>query len=293
MKYKNLKKENPGLLGFIGYKAGMKSGFVQDSTKDSLSKGKRIIVPITIIECPPMKILSIRLYKNKKVAKDILNDNLDKEIKKKIKIPKKIETPKKIEQIKPEEYDDITIIAYTQAKKTNIKKKPDITEIGLTGTLTEKLQYIKDNLKKEIRIQDAFQEGVVDIRGVTKGKGTQGPTKRFGLSLRDHKSEKGRRGPGSGGPWHPTKVNFRIPMAGQMGYFNRVVYNNKIIEINNVAEKDINPEHGFKKYGKIKTDYIILFGSVQGPVKRPIIITTPLRPSKKQIKKNFELISIR
>ncbi len=52
-----------GLMGFIGYKVGMRSAFVKDNTPNSLTKGKRIIIPVTIIECPTMKILSIRFYK--------------------------------------------------------------------------------------------------------------------------------------------------------------------------------------------------------------------------------------
>ena len=36
-----------------------------------------------------MKIFSIRFYKNHQVKKDILNTNLDKELKRKIKLPKK------------------------------------------------------------------------------------------------------------------------------------------------------------------------------------------------------------
>ena len=38
-----------------------------------------------------------------------------------------------------------------------------------------------------------FEEGIVDVRGLTKGKGTQGPVKRLGLTLRFHKTEKGQR----------------------------------------------------------------------------------------------------
>ena len=296
-----LSKEEAGLLGFIGYKVGMKSAYVRDNTSNSLTKGQRIIIPITIIECPLMKIFSIRFYKNKKVVGDVLNSNLDKELKKKVKLPKEVK--KKMDDFRPllekdgdknkMEYDDLRIIVYSQVKKTGIKKKPDLAEIGLSGTLSEKLEFIKSNLTKEISIKEVFNDGVVDIRGVTKGKGTQGPMKRFGLALRSHKSEKGRRGPGSGGPWHPARVEYTQPMAGQMGYFTRVVYNNKIIEINSIAEKNINPKGGFKKYGKIKTDFLVVFGSIQGPSKRQVLITSPLRASKKQTKKNYELIELR
>ena len=58
-------KKEPGILGFIGYKAGMMSAYVKDNTANSLTKGKKIIIPVTILECPTIKILSIRFYKNK------------------------------------------------------------------------------------------------------------------------------------------------------------------------------------------------------------------------------------
>ena len=286
-----LSKDEPGLLGFIGYKVGMKSAYVKDNTPNSLTKGQRIIIPVTIMECPLMKVFSIRFYKNKKVVGDVLNSNLDKELKKKVKLPKEVK--KKIEDFKEGDFDDLRVIVYSQVKKTGIKKKPDLAELGLSGSLNEKLEFIKNNLTKEISIKDVFSDGVVDIRGVTKGKGTQGPMKRFGLALRSHKSEKGRRGPGSGGPWHPARVEFTQPMAGQMGYFTRVVYSNKIVDMNSITEKNINPKNGFKKYGEIKTDFLIVFGSIQGPSKRQVLVTSPLRASKKQVKKSYELIELR
>ncbi len=51
-----------GLLAFIAYKVGMKSAIVKDNTPDSLTKDKRIVVPVTLLECPPMKIFSIRRF---------------------------------------------------------------------------------------------------------------------------------------------------------------------------------------------------------------------------------------
>jgi len=290
-KWNSLFKEGVGFLGFIGYKVGMKSAFVRDNTPNSLTKGQRITFPVTVIECPTIKILSIRFYKNNNVIGEVLNENLDKELKKKIKLPK--QKKKKIGDFKEGEFDDIRAIVYSQVKKTNIKRKPDIAEIGLSGSVSEKLEFVKNNLTKEISVRDFLNEGVVDFRGVTKGKGTQGPTKRFGLALKSHKSEKGVRGPGTGGSWHPARVEFMQPMAGQMGYFTRAVYNNKIIEINSIKEKDINPKQGFKHFGKIKTDYMIVYGSIQGPAKRQLLITVPLRVSKKQIKKNYEFLELR
>ena len=286
-----LSKEGVGLMGAIGYKVGMKSAYVRDNTPNSLTKGQRIIIPVTILECPLMKIFSIRFYKNKKPIGEVLNSNLDKELKRKVKLPKTVK--KKIEDFKQEEFDDLRVLIYSQVKKTRIKKKPDINEIGLSGSLNEKLEFVKKNMTKDISIKDIFKEEVVDVRGITKGKGTQGTIKRFGITLKAHKSEKGQRTLGSGGPWHPSRVDFTQPRMGQMGYFTRVVYNNKIVDINNIDEKDINPAGGFKHFGQIKTDYILIRGSIQGPIKRQLLITAPLRITKKQNKKTYEFIELR
>ena len=296
--WKALSRKEPGLLGFIGYKVGMISVFVKDNTANSLTKGKRIIIPATIIECPTIKILSVRFYKDKKIIGEVLNHNLDKELKRKIKLPKsKISQSqdgghKKIEDLEKKEFDDIAVVVYSQVKKTGIKKTPDIKEIGLSGTKEEKLNFVKNHFSKEISIKDVLKEGIVDVRGVTKGKGLQGTIKRFGLTLKAHKSEKGQRTLGSGGPWHPSRVDYTQPRSGQMGYFTRVVYNNKIIFVGNINEKDINPGEGFRHFGKIKTDYLILEGSVQGPQKRQLLISVPLRKTKKTEKKNYEFLEL-
>lgn len=274
------------LKGFICYKAGMVSVMVKDLSADSMTKGKEIVVPATILECPSMKIFSIRFYKNKKPVDEILNPNLDKELKKKIKVPKNYS--RKVEDMK-KEYDEIKLICYSVVKSTGIKKKPDMVEIGLSGSVEEKLAYVKENLGKEISVENVFEKnGLIDFRGLTKGKGFQGPVKRFGIKLRVHKSEKGERKVGSIGPWHPARVTFRVPMAGQMGMHTRVVYNNKIIDLGKAEDKF----KGMKNYGNIKTNYILVSGSVQGPAKRQLIATSALRETKKTKKKNYELVGI-
>ena len=164
-------------------------------------------------------------------------------------------------------------------------------EIGLTGGNEEKINFIKENLNKEISVLDFFEKGqLIDLRGLTKGQGSSGPVKRFGITLKSHKSEKGRRRPGSLGPWHPARVTFRVPMAGQLGMFTRIIYNNKIVDLGKSADKELK---NIKNFGNIKTDYIIVQGSVQGPAKRQLLITSPLRKTKRQLKKNFELLELR
>ena len=275
------------LLGFIGYKVGMRSALVKDSTESSRTKDNKIAVPVTVLEVPPIKIFSVRFYSKGIVKEEILAENPDKELKKKVKLGK---SKKNIDDIK--DYDDIRIIVYSRVKETGIKKTPDLIEVGLQGSLDEKIKWVKERLGKEILISDVFKDvKLVDIRGLTKGKGLQGPVKRFGIGLKGHKSEKGRRRPGSLGPWHPAHTVFRVPMSGQLGMFTRIHYNSNVIGIGKADEK-INPKGGWKHYGVIKTEYIILTGSVPGTEKRQLLITLPLRPTKKQLKKNYSLIKI-
>ncbi len=283
-------------LGFIGYKAGMASAFVKDNTPDSMTKGKRIIVPVTILECPPLKILSVRFYKNKKVAKEVINDGLDKELKRIIRMPKKKTNAKEmIEKIeKGGNFDDARVVVYSEVRKTELKKTPDIIELAVSGnSVGEKVSFIKEHLAKEISVTDVFPKGLVDIRGLTTGKGFSGAVKRFGIHYRSHKAEKGQRRVGSIGGWHPIGVHFNVPRAGGLGYFTRLVYNSPIVSSKKFSVEDPVAKKVFTNYGIIKTDYIILAGSVQGPQKRAVIMTYAFRPSKKQNKKQFELIELR
>jgi large subunit ribosomal protein L3 len=284
--WKNMSQENVGLLGFLGYKVGMVSLSGKDETPDSLTKGKKIIIPATILECPSMKIYSVRFYKEGKVSKDVVVSN-DKILKKKL-------GTVKISELVEHEFDDLRVILYSEIKKTGIgRKKPNLVEVGLSGSKEEKLVFVKEKINKEISVLDLFPNNLVDVRAVTKGYGTQGPVRRFGIALKDHKSEKGQRRPGSLAPWHPARVTFRAPQAGQTGYQNRVSYNHVILEKGKISEKDINKKGGFEHYGMIKNDYVILRGSIPGPKKRGILITSVIRPTKKQSKKKFEMLEIR
>ena len=277
--------DSKGILGFIAYKVAMATAIVKDTTDKSMTTGKRIAVPVTILEAPGMKIFSVRFYKNKQVIKDIIVSN-DKELKHIVKVPKQPQTLDKI----PEGYDDIRLIVYSLPKHTAIKKTPDIIEIALNAE--NKLEFAKNLIGKEITYHDFTKHTLLDVRSTTKGKGWQGPVKRFGISLRQHKSEKGVRNPGSLGPWHPARVTFRTPLAGQLGLFSRVIYNNNVITSGTIKEKDINPKSGYKHFGKIRSSYIIIKGSVQGPSKRQVLLTPSFRPTKLQAKKKYEFIEL-
>ena len=87
--WKPVSKEGVGLMGFVGYKVGMISVWAKDNTENSLTKNKSIAIPATIVECPMMKIYSVRFYNGGKVMKDVVVSN-DKDLKKGVKVSKKL-----------------------------------------------------------------------------------------------------------------------------------------------------------------------------------------------------------
>lgn len=273
-----------GFLGFIAYKVGMATAIVKDSTPKSMTLGKKLATPVTFLEIPGMKIYSVRFYKSGKVMTEVVVSN-DRELKRIVKVPKNLS--KSLDSV--EGYDDIKVIAYSIPKETGIKKTPDMIEIGIGGK--DKLNFVKNFVGKEITINDFLKGDLFDVRGLTKGKGLSGPVDRFGISLKQHKSEKGVRKPGSLGPWHPARVIFRVPLSGQLGMFSRPHYNLKVLG-SSLDLKDKVTLKAFKNYGNIKTNYVILHGSVQGPAKRQVLMTVPLRPSLKQNQKKFEMLEV-
>ncbi|MCK4521916.1 MAG: 50S ribosomal protein L3 [Nanoarchaeota archaeon] len=272
------------LLGFGGYKAGMSHVMLTDSREHSMTKGKQISCPVTIIECPALKVFSVKFYKNSnnglKSVSQVFCEKYDKNLKKKMIIPKKF---KKIDDIKTEDYDDLKVIVHTQPGLTGIgKKKPEIFEVGIGGDKESKLKFAKDMLGKDVNVMDFFNPGQqIDIHSITKGKGFQGPVKRFGVSIRSHKSEKTKRGPGSLGGWKgQAHFMYRIAHAGQMGYHLRTEYNKQILSIEEKNEK-INPKGGFKHYSVIKNPCIIVKGSIAGSSKRFVRFSYATRPNKR------------
>jgi large subunit ribosomal protein L3 len=267
------------MLGFAGYKVGMTHVLFEDMRDRSMTKGKTISWPVTIIECPPITVFSIKFYKNNNSCSQVFSEKFDKYLDRSMKLPK---IKKTINDIRESDFDDLKLVVHTHPSLTTIgKKKPEIFEMALGGKKEDKFRAAKELLGKEIKVKDLFKAGqLVDIHAITTGKGLAGPVKRFGVSIRRHKSEKVKRGPGSLGGWRAQgHTMYRVAHAGKMGYNQRTEYNKQILKIDDKAES-INPKSGFKHYGVVRNQYILVKGSILGPVKRLIRFTNPIRPDK-------------
>lgn len=273
--------DKPKIQGFLGYKAGMTHAFVVDYRPTSTTAGKEVIMPVSVIETPPIKVAAVRAYKKTykglQTIGEIWTEKLDSEISKRISISKK---NKKKNWDFTKEADEIRVIIYTQPKLvTGIPKKtPEIREFRISGgTIDDQIKYAKEIIGKEVKIDETMHEGdMIDTIAVTKGKGFQGHVKRWGVKLLTHKNSKHRRMIGTQGSWHPNWVQATVPNAGQMGFQQRTEYNKRVLKIGQSGE-EITPAGGFPHYGIIKNSYIILHGSIPGPVKRLISMRDAIR----------------
>ncbi|MEM5815305.1 MAG: 50S ribosomal protein L3 [Candidatus Aenigmatarchaeota archaeon] len=270
-------------LAFAGYKVGMCHIMALDNRRNSPSFGHIIAIPVTILEVPPLKVIGIRLYsktiKGYKVFTDVYSKDLPKYLERKVKINSNY-SEEKVNKIKEslDKIEKVRLIIATEPQKSGIgKKKPEVFEIEIGGKdIKEKFEYALSKLGKEISIDEVFKEGeMVDVVAVTKGKGTQGPVKRFGVKIQGRKAKEKRRHVGSLGQERPGKVRWTVPMAGQMGFQTRTEFNKRIIKIG--EGKEINPKGGFLRYGLIRSNYLLVEGSVPGSKKRLILIRKGIR----------------
>ena len=169
---------------------------------------------------------------------------------------------------------DIRVLAYLDPSATTMGKKHiERFELGCGGADTkEKFEFAKSLIGKKLSVSELLKPGeFVDVVAITKGKGWQGPVKRFGIGIQTRKATGKRRHVGTLGPFHPAYVLYTVPQAGQMGYHKRTELNKLVFKVSNNPD-EINVPGGFTHYGVVKNEYVLVKGSVPGPVKRLVKI---------------------
>lgn len=269
------------LLDYPGYKAGMTHAYKIDDRPHALSRGKEILVPATVIETPPVYVFGVRGYKKTPQGLQIIGEiwgETPPTLGRKLVLPKK----KKKKKVDLSSADDIRLLVCTQPHLIKLKKKCEIMECGIGGKDPQsKLEFAMGVLGKEVTINDVFDEGdYVDVISVSKGKGTQGVIKRWGVKIQDRKTDDARRHVGSIGPWKPHKTLWRVPFSGQMGNHKRTLLNKRVLKIDAVGKEDITPQGGFLNYGVLRSSYVLIKGSVAGPSKRLVRMRHAIRPPR-------------
>jgi len=274
------------LQGFAGYKAGMTHAFIVDYRPRSTTSGQEVQIPVTVVEVPPMKVCGVRFYSEtpygRKAVGEVWASKVDKELARRLPTPKEYDEKAAWEKIGKLEYDDIRALVYTQPVLVSglPKKKPELMEIRIGGgVMKDRHAFSKSILGKAVTVKDFAKEGeMIDVCSVTKGRGWQGVTKRWGTKLLMHKNSKHRRLIGTLGTKRPNYVRPSVPQGGQRGFHQRTELNKRILKIGDKAE-EINPKGGFLNYGTVRNTYVLLHGSVPGPSKRMVRLRQPVRPT--------------
>ncbi|KJE98093.1 ribosomal protein L3 isoform b [Capsaspora owczarzaki ATCC 30864] len=306
------------LTAFLGYKAGMTHVVREVDRMGSKLNKKEIVEAVTIVEAPPVVVVGAVGYvatpRGLRALTTVWAEHLSEEVRRRFyknwyqckkkaftKYAKKYSTEEGKKSIE-KEFDRIKkycsvvrLLVHTQTKKLNLggQKKAHIMEIQVNGgSVADKLKYARSHFEKEISLKDVFSENeMVDVIGVTRGKGFTGVTYRFGTRRLPRKSHKGLRKVACIGAWHPANVNRSVARAGQKGYHHRTELNKKIYRVgagassgakNNasteydITEKNITPLGGFPHYGQVKEDFLILKGCIMGAKKRVITLRKSL-----------------
>merc|ERR1712170_338312 len=309
------------LTSFLGFKAGMTHIVREVDRPGSKGGAREIVEAVTVIETPPLVCVGMVGYietpRGLRALKTIWAEHINVECKRRFyknwsKSKKKAftkaclkwkdevgkkEIEKDLNQIK--KYCQVVrVICHTQQQLLRRRqKKAHIMEIQLNGgTIADKVNFAREHFEKKVPIKSVFGEDeMIDVIGVTKGKGFKGVTSRWHTKKLPRKTHKGLRKVACIGAWHPARVGFSVARAGQKGYHHRTEINKKIYRIgqglqvkdgkvvkNNASteydltEKTITPMGGFPHYGEVNNDFVMVKGATVGCKKRVLTLRKSL-----------------
>ncbi len=285
----------PGLQGFAGYKAGMSHVVAIDDEPHSPREGQEQTVPVTVVETPPMRAVAVRAYEDTPYGQRPLTEvwtdagSIHEDLERALSVPEQSgDAEAEIRDALAEgRLADVRVITHTVPGELSSvpKKRPDVMETRVGGgSLEDRLEFALELIDDggEHAMTDVFRAGeYADVAGVTKGKGTQGPVKRWGVQKRKgkHARQGWVRRIGNLGPWNPSRVRSTVPQQGQTGYHQRTELNKRLVAIDDAAEEGITPDGGFVNYGEVDGPYVLVKGSVPGPDKRLVRFRPAVRPA--------------
>jgi len=321
-KIKSFPKDNAAspchFTAFAGYKAGMTHITREVDKPGSKAHKKEVCEAVTIIEAPPMVVVGLVGYietpRGLRSIATVWTQHISDECRRRF-YKNWHKSKKRAFKSHEDKYSDenfqkecdkivkhctvVRALAHTQIKKVNLRqKKAHLMEIQVNGgSAADKVAFIRNHFEKPVKIGTVFeQDEMIDTMAITKGKGFEGVVTRWGVTRLPRKTHKGLRKVACIGAWHPSRVSYSVPRAGQNGYHHRTEMNKKVYKIadgvrnaegvvenpkNAMTEfdltvKGITPLGGFPHYGEVNEDYIMLKGAVTGVKKRLITLRKSL-----------------
>ncbi|MBT5201104.1 MAG: 50S ribosomal protein L3 [Thaumarchaeota archaeon] len=286
--------DEPKILAHCGFKAGCVQVVSIDDREKVPNAGKQLVTLGTVLVTPPVLILGVRGYSKEHDGRhaefDVYAEDIPKNIAKEISLKNNQENAlenaeKGLKRIK----EIFAIVAVSPRAAGLEQKKPYVFEAMVSGgDIAKQFAHVKEHLGKEIKIDQIFETGAeVDVAAITKGHGWQSTMRRWGVKKKQHKSRKTVREVGSLGPISPQSVMYTVPRSGQTGFHQRVEYDKRIMIMGNTEDSQIkiNPDGGFKHFGLVKGDFIILKGSVPGTYRRLIKMRSQIRNAPAKVNK--------
>jgi len=313
------------LTAFMGYKAGMTHILREVNRPGSKLHKRETVEAVTILECPPMVVVGLVGYvetpRGLRTLSTVWTEHLSESLKRRFyknwyRSKKKAfdryaariadEKNKELEQelARMKKYCQvIRVLAHTQIRKLKLRqKKAHLMEIQINGgNVAQKVDWGKALFERKVPVDTVFSRNdMVDILGVTKGRGFSGVVSRWGVARLPRKTHRGLRKVACVGAWHPERIRYSVARHGQDGYHHRTEMNKKIYRIgaaakpeggkinynattnSDLTQKAITPLGGFPHYGEVNEDFVMVKGCVVGPKKRVLVIRKSLVPQVKR-----------
>ena len=280
----------PAPQGSAGYKAGMTHVTMINDQPESPREGMEETVPVTVVETPPVRVVAIRAYEKtpygKRPLTEVWTDEFHPELERVLDLPAEpdgVAEEQLYSALESGDLADVHAITHTVPGALDgvPKKRPDVMENRIGGgSLGDRVERGIALLNAgEYEMNEVFRAGqYADVAGITTGKGTQGPVKRWGVQKRKgkHARQGWRRRIGNLGPWNPSRVRSTVPQQGQMGYHQRTELNKRLLDI---ADDGLTVDGGLIEYGDVSGSYTLVKGSVPGPKQRLVRLRPAVRPN--------------
>lgn len=266
-----VESDKPTLLGFPGYKAGTAHVITVDDRAKTPNFGKPLFNLSSVLALPDSQVVGLRLYRHENGQDMAIADT-------------KQTNQTTVDKLPIDRASRVAALISSIPRDVGLsQKKPIVMEVGVSGgDLKGQAEYVLGLIGKKVKFTDTFKAGMyVDVLGITKGKGYEGPITRFGVKRKQHKSRKSVRAVGVIGPWHPAAVMYTIARAGQMGFHQRTETGKRILLVGNASANQVTPSGGFGHFGNVVGEYAVVRGSVPGPASRFVMVRMRARGQSK------------
>jgi large subunit ribosomal protein L3 len=192
---------SPTLLGLPAIKVGTMHTITVDDREKTPNFGKPLFNPTSVLAVPETAIVGLRLYSLENGASRAVGEVYSKTPPKGLALKSSMD-PEQFAAAWKDKLGSITrvsaLVAITPREAGLPQKAPIVFEVGVGGgDVQAQVDYVTKLIGKAVKFSDVFKAGsYVDVIGITKGHGFEGPVTRMGIKRKQHKSRKSVRAVG-------------------------------------------------------------------------------------------------